>query len=87
MIGFTEFRAGIRTQQVNKTYHTFFSTQPIFIKQSARTSYLFEANVHLKVTPQYAVVSTQVRTNIVFRIWIWLGLLRKTTTHCRKTLR
>ena len=56
MIGFKEFRAGIRTKQVNKTYHTFLNTQPIFIKQNAHTSKLFEANVHIKVTPQYAVV-------------------------------
>ena len=39
-----------------QTYHTFLNTQPIFIKRSAHTSYLLEANVHLKVTPQYAVV-------------------------------
>ena len=50
------FRAGIRTKQVNKIYHTFLNTRPIFIKQSAHTSSLFEASVHLKVTPQYAVV-------------------------------
>ena len=31
------FRAGIRTKQVNKIYHTFLNTQPIFIKQSAHT--------------------------------------------------
>ena len=37
MIGFTEFRAGIRTKQVNKIYHTFLNTQPVFIKQSAHT--------------------------------------------------
>ena len=39
-----------------QTYHTFLNTQPIFIKRSAHTSYLFEASVHLKVIPQYAVV-------------------------------
>ena len=50
MLGFTEFRAG------KQTYHIFLNTQPIFIKRSAHTSKLMEANVHLKVTPQYAVV-------------------------------
>ena len=39
-----------------RTYHTFLNTQQIFKKQSAQTSYLFGANVHIKVTPQYAVV-------------------------------
>ena len=29
---------GIRTKQVNKTYHNFLNTQPIFIKQSTHTS-------------------------------------------------
>ena len=56
MIEFMEFRANIRTKQVNRTYHTFLNTQPIFIKQKANTSEVFEANVHLKVTPQYAVL-------------------------------
>ena len=35
-----------------QTSHTFLHTQPIFIKQSAHTSLLFEANVRLQVTPQ-----------------------------------
>ena len=39
-----------------QTYHTLLTTQPIFIKQCAHTSKLLEANVHLEVTPQYAVV-------------------------------
>ena len=56
MVGFTEFRAGIRTKQENKIYHTFLNTRSIFIKQSAHTFLLFEANVHPKFTPQCAVV-------------------------------
>ena len=41
------------SDKTNKqTYHTFLNTQWIFIKQSAHTSKLFEANIHLKVTPQ-----------------------------------
>ena len=54
MIECTEFHAGIRTKKVNKP-HIFLNTQPIFIKQ-AYIPKLFEANVHLKVPPQYAVV-------------------------------
>ena len=39
-----------------QTYNTFLNTEPTFIKQSAHTFVLFKAKVHLKVTPQYAVV-------------------------------
>ena len=46
----------LRTNQVNKLIFSFLNTQPIFIKQSALTSVLFDANAHFKVTPQYAVV-------------------------------
>ena len=38
MIGFTEFRAGIRTKQVYKLITLCLNTQPIFTKQSAHTS-------------------------------------------------
>ena len=66
-----------------RTYHTILNNQPIFIKQSTHTSLLFEANVHLKVTPHCAVVFLTNPNKYCFPTL--LGLLRKITIHCRKT--
>ena len=68
-------------QNKYKTYHTFLNTQPIFIKRSAYTSYLFEASVHLKVTPQYAVVFYTSPNKYSFQ---YFDFARISAENCRK---
>ena len=66
-----------------QTYHAFLFTQPIFTKQSIHTSLLFEANVHLKVTPQYAVVFHSISNKYCFRLF---SVFRLCSDFCGKLL-
>ena len=87
MIGFTEFRAGIRTNQVNKLITLFlipnrFSWNKAHIPPNYSKQTFISKSLH-----NMQSFATQVRTIIVFSISTLLGLLRKITIHCRKTLR
>ena len=81
MIGCMEFRAGIQTKKENRL------TKPIFIKQAHIPPNYSKQTFISKLLHNMQLFSTQVWTNIVFSISTLLGLRRKITIYCRKTLR